>query len=87
MHLLLLPGLLCDDAVWRPVVPHLRGIADCGVADCGDADSLPEMARRVLADAPARAADATLVETILAMAERRTPEQFAAPACTTAAGA
>ena len=54
MNLLLLPGLLCDEAAWLPVVPHLRGIADCGVADYGDADSLVEMACRVLAKAPAQ---------------------------------
>jgi len=54
MNLLLLPGLLCDDAAWLPVLPHLQGIADCRSVDYGDADSLPEMARRVLADAPAQ---------------------------------
>jgi len=53
MNLLLLPGLLCDDAAWLPVVPHLQGIVDCRSVDYGDASSLPEMARRVLADAPA----------------------------------
>lgn len=75
MNLLLLPGLLCDDAAWLPVVPHLRGVADCHIADYGDASSLPEMARRVHS---ARLADALLVEAILAMVERRTPVQFAA---------
>jgi pimeloyl-ACP methyl ester carboxylesterase len=54
MNLLFLPGLLCDEAAWLPVVPHLQGIAHCRSVDYGDADSLPEMARRVLADAPAR---------------------------------
>jgi pimeloyl-ACP methyl ester carboxylesterase len=53
MNLLLLPGLLCDDAAWLPVVPHLQGIVDCRSVDYGDASSLAEMARRVLADAPA----------------------------------
>jgi pimeloyl-ACP methyl ester carboxylesterase len=156
MNLLLLPGLLCDDAAWLPVVPHLHGIVECRSVDYGDAASLAEMARRVLAHAPgqfaiaghsmgarvalevyrtaprrvirlalldtgyqalpagaagaqerarrqalvalaraegmramgrewmrpmvhpARLADATLVEAILAMVERRTPDQFAA---------
>ena len=54
MNLLLLPGLLCDDAAWLPVVPYLQGIVDCRSVDYGDANSLPEMARRVLADAPAQ---------------------------------
>jgi pimeloyl-ACP methyl ester carboxylesterase len=54
MNLLLLPGLLCDGAAWLPVVPHLQGVIDCRGADYGDASSLPEMARRVLADAPAQ---------------------------------
>ena len=54
MNLLLLPGLLCDEAAWLPVVPHLQGIALCHSVDYGDADSLPEMAHRVLADAPAQ---------------------------------
>jgi pimeloyl-ACP methyl ester carboxylesterase len=54
MNLLLLPGLLCDDAAWAPVVARLRGIADCRVAGYGDADSLAAMAQRALADAPAR---------------------------------
>jgi pimeloyl-ACP methyl ester carboxylesterase len=54
MNLLLLPGLLCDEAAWLPVVPHLQEIARCRSVDYGDADSLPEMARRVLAAAPAQ---------------------------------
>ena len=54
MNLLLLPGILCDEAAWTPVVPHLRGVASCSVAGYGDADNLAEMARRVLARAPER---------------------------------
>jgi pimeloyl-ACP methyl ester carboxylesterase len=54
MNLLLLPGLLCDEAAWLPVVPHLQRIVDCRIVDYGDASSLPAMARRVLADAPAQ---------------------------------
>ncbi len=54
MNLLLLPGLLCDEAAWSPVLPHLRRVALCQVADYGDADSLAEMARCVLASAPAQ---------------------------------
>jgi pimeloyl-ACP methyl ester carboxylesterase len=54
MHLLLLPGLLCDDAAWAPVVARLRGIADCRIAAYGDTDRLAAMAQRALAGAPAR---------------------------------
>ena len=54
MNLLLLPGLLCDEAAWAPVLPHLRGIAECRVAGYGDADSLAGMACRVLEGAPAQ---------------------------------
>jgi pimeloyl-ACP methyl ester carboxylesterase len=53
MNLLLLPGLLCDDAAWSPVAARLSGVARCSVADYGDAGSLAEMARRVLSVAPA----------------------------------
>jgi pimeloyl-ACP methyl ester carboxylesterase len=54
VNLLLLPGLLCDDAAWAPVVARLRGIADCRIAQYDDADSLAEMARGVLASTPAQ---------------------------------
>jgi pimeloyl-ACP methyl ester carboxylesterase len=54
MNLVLLPGLLCDDAAWAPVIARLPGIADCRVAAYGDADSLAAMAQRALAGAPAR---------------------------------
>jgi pimeloyl-ACP methyl ester carboxylesterase len=53
MKLLLLPGLLCDRAVWAPIVPHLEAIARCDVPDYSDARSLASMAGRVLTDAPA----------------------------------
>ena len=47
----------------QPVLPHLRGIAECRVAGYGDADSLAEMARRVLAGAPAQFAIGSTVVT------------------------
>ena len=52
--LLLLPGLMCDAAVWAPQVAHLSEHAQCVVADYGLRDSLEAMARQVLAstDAP-----------------------------------
>jgi pimeloyl-ACP methyl ester carboxylesterase len=54
MNLLLLPGLLCDDAAWAPMLPHVRRVADCTVADYADETSLGAMAERVLASAPPR---------------------------------
>ncbi|HYR00794.1 MAG TPA: alpha/beta hydrolase [Casimicrobiaceae bacterium] len=52
MELLLLPGLMCDAAVWTPVLPRLEAVARCRIPDYGSATSLPEMAARVLAAAP-----------------------------------
>jgi pimeloyl-ACP methyl ester carboxylesterase len=52
--LMLLPGLMCDAAVWAPQVAHLSAHAQCVVVDYGLRDSLEAMARQVLAstDAP-----------------------------------
>jgi pimeloyl-ACP methyl ester carboxylesterase len=52
MKLLLLPGLLCDRAVWAPVLPSLEAAAECRIPDYADQTSLPAMAQRVLRDAP-----------------------------------
>ncbi|MBU6440380.1 MAG: alpha/beta hydrolase [Betaproteobacteria bacterium] len=51
---ILLPGLLCDDAVWSAQARALgaRGIA-CSIPDYGELDSLQAMARGVLDGAPA----------------------------------
>lgn len=46
----LLPGLLCDRAVWQA---QIDTIGPCHVADYGTLDSLPAMAAQVLATAPA----------------------------------
>ncbi len=45
--LVLLPGLLCDDAVWREQA-HALDFADCIVPSYGDCSSIEAMARRVL---------------------------------------
>ncbi|MCP5367414.1 MAG: alpha/beta fold hydrolase [Hyphomicrobiales bacterium] len=59
--LLLLPGLLCDAALWRHQVAGLADVADCTVPDLTRDDSLTTMAERVLADyAPPRFALAGL---------------------------
>ncbi|MHA6731317.1 alpha/beta fold hydrolase [Devosia sp. A369] len=57
-ELVLLPGLLCDERLWREVIPGLD--ASCVVADLTLDDSIAAMATRVLAGAPARFALAGL---------------------------
>lgn len=52
--LLLVPGLMCDHAVWEPLLPTLRAGRACTVVDHGMADSLPLMARQLLDTAPDR---------------------------------
>ena len=52
--LLLLPGLVCDRAIWAPVLAALEAEAACTVADYGASASLPAMAAQVLASAPPR---------------------------------
>lgn len=58
--LVLLPGLLCDAALWQPQMMALADIAEAAVADLARDDSLPAMARRVLGTAPPRFALAGL---------------------------
>ncbi|MDR7308101.1 alpha/beta hydrolase [Rhodoferax saidenbachensis] len=52
--LVLLPGLMCDVAVWAPQVQALSSHATCHVPHWGPLDSLTAMAEHVLATAPAR---------------------------------
>jgi len=59
-HLLLLPGLLCDAALWRHQAEALSGSAVVRIADLTGADSIADMARSVLAQAPPRFALAGL---------------------------
>jgi pimeloyl-ACP methyl ester carboxylesterase len=58
--LLLLPGLLCDERLWRDQIAGLREVATCQVADTTQDASLGEMALRALAVAPPRFALAGL---------------------------
>ncbi len=54
--LVLLPGLMCDRAVWTAQIDALtaaRADLDCFVAQYGELDSLTAMAERVLEQAPA----------------------------------
>lgn len=60
MHLFLLPGLLCDAALWRPQVEALADVADIAVADFTSQDNVADMARSVLDAAPERFALAGL---------------------------
>ena len=58
--LLFLPGLLCDERLWRDQAAALRDLADSRIADLTRDDSVAEMARRTLAGAPERFALAGL---------------------------
>ena len=59
--LVLLPGLLCDPALWQPQIKALGDIAEpIVVGDLSQDESLVAMAERVLAEAPPRFALAGL---------------------------
>lgn len=60
ISLILLPGLLCDGELWAPQIAALGDLAAPMVADLTRDESLRDMARRVLADAPPRFALAGL---------------------------
>jgi pimeloyl-ACP methyl ester carboxylesterase len=51
-YLILLPGQLCDEAVWRFQIAGLSDIATIWVADLTQDDSIAGMAERVLYGAP-----------------------------------
>jgi pimeloyl-ACP methyl ester carboxylesterase len=50
--LVLVPGLMCDEAVWKEQIAALCDIAECSVANHGARDSLPAMAAAILENAP-----------------------------------
>lgn len=52
LPLVLLPGLLCDAAVWAPQAADLVDIAAITIGDLTGADSIADMAQRILASAP-----------------------------------
>ena len=52
MNIVLVPGLMCDAAVWREQAAALAAIGDVIIADHADSDSLGGMAERILANAP-----------------------------------
>ena len=50
--LVLLPGLLCDRALWAPQIEALSDIAECWIPEPFDEDTMSKMAQHVLRDAP-----------------------------------
>ena len=52
LPLLLVPGLMCDQTVWDPLLPQLSPLHECRVVDHGHANSLSHMAVQLLRDAP-----------------------------------
>lgn len=52
--LLLLPGLLCDRAVFEPLMPALEAHARCRIAEYASEPSIEAMAAKALVDAPPR---------------------------------
>jgi pimeloyl-ACP methyl ester carboxylesterase len=52
--LVLIPGLICDDEVWRHAARHLSDVAACVVVPADTGDTMQQMARDVLAAAPGR---------------------------------
>jgi pimeloyl-ACP methyl ester carboxylesterase len=58
--LVFVPGLLCDDRLWRHQAEHLADLADPIIADVTRGISMPEMAYAVLDAAPERFALAGL---------------------------
>ncbi|QWP75414.1 alpha/beta fold hydrolase [Lysobacter sp. K5869] len=59
-ELLLLPGLLCDERLWRDQARDLADVAAIRIADLTQDDSVADMAARALAAAPPRFALAGL---------------------------
>jgi pimeloyl-ACP methyl ester carboxylesterase len=52
LPLVLVPGLLCDAALWAHQIEHLENIAECTVGDTRHDDSIAAMAARILQGAP-----------------------------------
>lgn len=53
-HIVLVPGLVCDGEVWQHQAGALRAAGTVEIPDHGSIDSLEEMAKALLARAPAR---------------------------------
>jgi pimeloyl-ACP methyl ester carboxylesterase len=55
-----LPGLLCDEALWRNQIKSLESLANCHVASIVSEDNMAALARSVLSNAPPQFAMAGL---------------------------
>lgn len=53
-HLVLVPGLICDAAVWQHQVAHLEDIAHATIPSVDAHETMADMARSVLDEAPDR---------------------------------
>jgi pimeloyl-ACP methyl ester carboxylesterase len=76
--LILIPGLLCDDAVWASQSAALADLADVRVANNGEVDSLGALAESIIARAPPRFAIAghSMGGRIALEVARRVPERL-----------
>jgi pimeloyl-ACP methyl ester carboxylesterase len=52
LHLILIPGLICDDTLWEHQAHELRNLAEISIADHGSLDSFAAMADAILKTAP-----------------------------------
>jgi hypothetical protein len=50
--LVLLPGLLCDDRLWKPQVETLSDVADVSIVDLTRDETMSDMVARALDCAP-----------------------------------
>jgi pimeloyl-ACP methyl ester carboxylesterase len=78
--LILVPGLLCDEAVWTHQSDALSAIADVQIATNGARDSLVTMAEAIIAQAPPRFAIAghSMGGRVALEVVRRVPERVTA---------
>jgi pimeloyl-ACP methyl ester carboxylesterase len=60
LPLVLIPGLLCTEALWRPQIEALGGLSKIWVPDTARRNSIPDTAKDILAAAPAEFALAGL---------------------------
>ena len=51
-HIVLLPGLLCDHALWAHQIDHIADTAEVMIGDLTRDDSIAGMAERILEEAP-----------------------------------
>jgi pimeloyl-ACP methyl ester carboxylesterase len=54
MALVFIPGYMADKELWASLEPELEEFGPIVHADIGKDDSIPQMARRVIAEAPER---------------------------------